>query len=224
MLIAPPLRSAAQPPPQVAGAPPLQLIVYTLQHQPASGAIELLHPLLSERGTIELQPGGNTVVIRDEAGALERMLPLLREYDHPPRALRLEIQIVRAGTDAGRAGAQPALPEPLARRLRGLLRYQSFALLAGGVLEAREGEEVVQRLGESFSVSFRLGTLLADRRLKLAGFRLERADDNPQPRPLIHTNLNLWLEEPMVLGLARTEASREALMVVVTGNLAEEKP
>ena len=42
---------------------------------------------------------------------------------------------------------------------------------------------------------------------------------NPEPKELIHTNLNLWLSKPMILGLARTESSTEALMVILTCTL-----
>src|SRR3954470_14470968 len=38
---------------------------YSFKYQRASEVMTLIYPLLSPRGTIELQPGGNTVVIRD---------------------------------------------------------------------------------------------------------------------------------------------------------------
>src|ERR1700710_2415251 len=78
----------------------LVLHAYMLKHQRASDAIPLVHPLLSERGTVELQPADNTLVIRDSAGALARILPVLRSFDHAPRPRRVEITIVRASRSA----------------------------------------------------------------------------------------------------------------------------
>ena len=35
------------------------------------------------------------------------------------------------------------------------------------------------------------------------------------PEVLLYTNLSLWVDKPMILGLARTESSDQALMVVI---------
>src|SRR3954465_11411347 len=70
----------------VAGSVVLQ--AYTLRHQRASEAVALVYPLLSRKGTVELQPGGNTLVIRDVPAALNRIAPVLRNFDHAPRLMR----------------------------------------------------------------------------------------------------------------------------------------
>ncbi|HXT21441.1 MAG TPA: secretin N-terminal domain-containing protein, partial [Thermoanaerobaculia bacterium] len=51
------------------------LHVYTLRHQTAGDALGLIRPLLSPRGTVELRPGANTLVLRDTPLALSRILP-----------------------------------------------------------------------------------------------------------------------------------------------------
>ena len=77
--------------------PALLVHAYTLRHQPAAEALALVHPLLSERGSVQLQPGGNTLVIRDEQAVVERVAALLREFDHAAKKLAIRIQVVRAG-------------------------------------------------------------------------------------------------------------------------------
>ena len=74
----------------------LILHAYTLRYQQAIEAIPLIQPLLSARGTLELQPGGNTLVIRDTGPALARIVPVLRGFDHRSQPLKVEILIVRA--------------------------------------------------------------------------------------------------------------------------------
>lgn len=201
--------------PDSASAGGLVLHAFTLEHQPAAEAILLVVPLLSENGAVELQPGGNTLVLRDTPAIVERAVRLLEDFDHPAGGLRLEIQLVRAGLE-GETGPGERLPETLARRLRELLRYDSYRLLAGAALDVAEGEEVVYRLGEEYRLEFRMGALRTDRRIKLHGFRVIRRAEDPEDSQLIHTNLNLWLDKPMVLGLARAESSERALMVVLT--------
>ena len=50
------------------------------EHQEAREAMPLLYPLLSEQGTVELQPGGNTLVVRDRGEVLRKLLPVLQDY------------------------------------------------------------------------------------------------------------------------------------------------
>ncbi len=207
------------------GAPPtLQVYVYRLAHQPAPEAVQLVRPLLSPQGTIELQPQANTVVIRDSLAALTRIVPVLRAFDHPVQPLHLEVLIVEAAPGGLSGDPRQELPEPLATRLRNLFRYERYQVVARAALEAREGEDVTYELGDGYVVNFRLGTLLADQRVRLNGFRIlravepERAKASPafDARPLWNSNLNLWLDQTLVLTLTRSESSPRALMVAVT--------
>ncbi|MFQ5350143.1 MAG: secretin N-terminal domain-containing protein [Thermoanaerobaculia bacterium] len=196
--------------------PALRVHAYTLRHQPAAEALPLVHPLLSRRGSVQLQPGGNTLVVRDEAVVVERVVELLREFDHPAQRLAIRIQVVRAGDgDEG----EP-LERELAERLRELLRYDSYRVMAATDLEAREGERVSYELGEEYRIAFQLGTLMSGERLKLHDFEVSRHAAAEEPRRLLHTQVNLRLGRSMILGLAKDESSRRALLLALTCTLA----
>lgn len=208
-------------PPAARGARPGALVLhaYRFKHQTASEAVALVHPMLTDFGTVELQPRGNTLVIRDTAESLASILAALREFDHPARPLRLELLIVRASRTAVSPPMQRSdLPEELTRRLRSLLPYDSYELEAQAQLSTEEGQSAVFEMGGDFQVSFRLGTLAPDGRVKLSGFQVTRkgAAARKAAPNLIHTNLNLWLDKTVSLGLAKSESSREALMLVLT--------
>jgi hypothetical protein len=186
-----------------------------MRYRQASDAISLVFPLLSQRGTVELQPATNTIVIRDSPAALGRIIPVLRAYDHPSRPLNLDIYIVRAIRSPGVVRSD--LPEALTRRMRALLPYDVYEVEAQAQLASREGQAVTYALGGEYEVSFRLGTLVDRQRIRLSNFRvLHRTEERRQGSPLIHTNLLLTLEQTTSFGLARTEQSAEALMVVMT--------
>jgi hypothetical protein len=112
------------------------------------------------------------------------------------------------------------LPDDLTKKLRELLRYDHFALLARADLRTWEGEEVIYDLGSGYRVSFRLGTILADRRLKLHGFKVVRVAGRPGAEgssvEILHAHLTLWVERPLVLALAQNEGSDRALMIILT--------
>jgi hypothetical protein len=191
---------------------------YTFKYQQAGEAVSLVYPLLSPRGTIELQPGGNTLVIHDTQAAINRIVPVLRSFDHKARPLRLEVVVVRASrAPAVSPHVQHSdLPDWLTKRLHDLLAYDIFETQAQAQLSGTEGQWVVYELGPEYKVSFRFGTLLADQRLKLSNFRFSRRAEGRPESNLVQSTLTLALDQTLSLGLAKSEASREALMLVLT--------
>ena len=111
-------------------AEPLSVHVQVLRYQTVDDAVELVYRLLSEDGTVELRPGGSTLVIRDTSRALARIVPVLEDFDHPVQSVRMHLQIVRASVGDSERASAPELSEELLRRLRELLRYERFDLLA----------------------------------------------------------------------------------------------
>jgi hypothetical protein len=214
---------------QPSGAPDeLRVYAYTLQYQSINEALAVVRPLLSARGTVEIQPGGNTIVLRDVAAALDVIVPQLRAFDHEPRTVRLQVQVVQAfqGQTAGNPAAvvatQGRLSPALLKRLRELLRYEAYVLQADVRLDVREGEEALYELGSLYTVGFRVGGVVADRRVKLNNFRITRrpitgAFEKPEQQ-LLATTVNLWLDQTLILGLARDESAADALMLVVSAS------
>jgi hypothetical protein len=216
-------QSRARSGPAVSGVPGeaghLQVYAYTLRHKSAAEALVLVRPLLSRHGTVELQPEGNTLVVRDSLAALGRIVPALRAYDRPPERLRVQILIVRAFSEPVAVPPGRSLPPWLEDRLQGLLRWDHYQVLAEAGLDTREGEDLAHEVGELYGLSFRMGTLYQDERIKLHDFKIWRVTTVSPPgsgAPLLEATLNLWLDKPKVLGLANSESSDHALMVVLT--------
>jgi hypothetical protein len=204
---------------QPSGMPDDRRVLYAhaFKHQPAAEALELVRPLLSKRGTVELQPGDNTLVVRDMEGFVKRIIPVLQSFDHPPQPLDLEIFIVKASRSTATPPVKRSgLPEPITRRLREMVSYDIFDMRARAYLASLEGQAVTYGMGKEFEVSFRMGTLVDDGRVRLSDFQVARRLPSGGTKSLIHTTLNLWLDQPMSLGFAKSESSREALMVVLS--------
>jgi type II secretory pathway component GspD/PulD (secretin) len=97
----------------------LILHAYALKYRQAGEAVSLVSPLLSRAGTVELQPGSNTLVIRDTPASLNKITMVLRSYDQPARPVILELYIVRASrSQVSPPTPRSDLPEPLTRGLR----------------------------------------------------------------------------------------------------------
>lgn len=222
---------AAQTPPGAAPAPvpgasALQVYAFTLRHQGLGEAATMVRLRLTPRGTVEEQPGANTLVVRDVPTSIDQIRRLLEAFDVPPEQIRFDIRVVQAGPKRGvisPPSAEVALDEELAARLRGLLRYEDFRVLAQAGLSSRAGEQVEYALGDDYDVAFRLVSVVEGKRVKLEGFRVTRrpprsVDKSRQlpPQQLFQATLNLWLDKPFTLVLTQDEARREALMIAIS--------
>jgi hypothetical protein len=228
--------AAAQAPPAgkpaaaAANASALQVYAFTLRHQSLSEAAIMVRMRLTPRGTVEEQPGAKTLVVRDVASSIDQIRRLLDAFDVPPEEIRFDIKVVQAGPQravisppVGAGLGETALDEELATRLRGLLRYEDFRVLASAGLTSKAGEQVEYTLGDGYDVAFRLASVVDGRRVKLEGFKVVRrppraVDKSRQlaPKQLFQATLNLWLDKPFTLVLAQDEAKQEALMIAIT--------
>ncbi|HET9767377.1 MAG TPA: secretin N-terminal domain-containing protein [Thermoanaerobaculia bacterium] len=199
---------------------PVELVVhvYTLRYQTAGDALGLVQPLLSPRGTVELRPAANTLVLRDTPEALARLLRMLVAFDHPSRPVDVELWMVRA---SGKVSSPPlpprqsAVPAELLRALAEHLPYEQYGLLGSSKVRGAEGEKMTFQVAGDYAVRFRLGTIVGEQRLRLNDFEVLLMPDNGEPVPLLRSQLNLWLGRSMVFALSPGEGSSTALMVVV---------
>lgn len=191
---------------------------FALKHKKATEAVQLVYSLLSPEGSVSVQPRSNTLVVRDLTRVVQSVGQVLRTFDLPARPLRLELIVVKASRNpAGAAARSSDLPEQLVRRLRKWLPYDTFEKQGEAMISTFEGESAFFGIGNHYEVSFRVGTLSEGRLIKLADFCIARPRGQGQGKAeLIRTNLNLVLGQTLNLGLAKSEGSREALMVVLT--------
>lgn len=207
-------------------ASPLQVYAFTLRHQRVADAANMVRLRLTPRGTVEEQPGANSLVVRDVSTSIDQVRRLLEAFDVPPEQIRFDIQVVQAGPKRAvisPPGTEGALDEELAARLRGLLRYEEFRVLAQTALTSSAGEKVEYALGDDYDVAFRLVSVIENKRVKLEGFRVvrkpPRSTDKSRrlpPQQLFQATLNLWLDKPFTLVLTQDDAKKEALMIAIS--------
>ena len=229
-LLMPALPSFAQPMPERARPEAkLQVYAYTLKHQQADQALAQIQSLLSADGTVEIQPGGNTLVIRDHRANIELVSSVLKRFDDPPENLRFDIRILRAGPRrsvisppvAGGSG----VPEELLNKLRRYLNFEDYQVLAKAPITSREGGDVTYEMGRAYEVSFRPGTVMTGtkgQRLRLEEFRIQKNAENPTnkgrrlgPEELFNATVNLWIDQPFILILDQDVSRQEALLIAI---------
>ncbi|MEM6793590.1 MAG: secretin N-terminal domain-containing protein [Acidobacteriota bacterium] len=206
---------------------------FSLEHREVGEALNLVRPLLSSRGSVEEQRRGNTLVVRDRAASIERIAEALSAFDVPPKNMRLEIQVVQAGPKRKSVVSPPLptvgaeLPEDLEERLKALLTYEDYKVLAQADVPSFEGQPVTHSVGDDYEVSFKLGQVVGDQRLRLEGFKVKKRVRSTnkgrrlEPRELYHATFNLWLEKPFMLVLTQNAERREALLIAISARHGE---
>jgi hypothetical protein len=209
---------------------PLKVHVFTFEHQSPDDALGEIRPLFSDRGSVELKRGGDTVVLRDGEDELEKILRTLRDFDHPRRPLRLQFHLLRAhrvpfSPPQLSAGVSPVLVD----RLKQVLRYDTYETMTDVGFVAVEGEDVAYDFGDDLGMQFRLGTVLQGSRVGLKDFRILRRSSvgiagKGAGVPVLHANLVLRLGQTLALVLMRDEAAESALVVAISCDPATGEP
>ena len=173
-------RPAVSPQPGASASPDasaaVRLMVFSLERQSVFEALTVVRPLLSVQGSVELDPGRNTISVRDNLAAPEPRRhrdPVLRSREPagPHRRLadpRRDREDPPVRTDTG-------ISPDLLARLQQLLRFNTFSLLAHSRIASREGEAVVYEMAQGYRLNFELGSVAEGKRIRLAGFRMVRA-------------------------------------------------
>lgn len=187
---------------------------FALAHQPVEDAATLVLPLLGPEGNLRVVRGTNSLEVRDVASRLSEVRARLAAFDHPPQALRVEVDLFRAGAAGDRSGLRP--PPALEQRLRQLFRFADYRMVASGDVLTREGEEVRFQAAGRYEVAFRSTAVMPDGRLMLDQFSLWRRGGAAGDRPLLRSRLQLVVGRPLVIGLTRAEDDQQALFLALT--------
>jgi hypothetical protein len=204
---------------QARGGVAVGVQVFTLKFKHAEEATLLVRPLLSDAGSILLQPKLNALTVTDTPAVLNRIGKALARFDVPPRGFSIAVKIVRAQADAPAGDAAHKIGD-VGDKLREVFPFKGYSLVDAAVLAGSEGDGVSHLLGGRYRVEFHIDPVgQGSSVLRLSRFSLSRE----RPRPgggrastlLFRTTLNLALNQTLVLAASKDEASKQALIVIL---------
>ena len=137
--------------PAAAGAPPAVVVrVFALKHRAADEALQLVRPLLSDAGSVMLEPKANELTVRDTAASVERAAQAIAAYDVPLRGVDVAVTLLKATSDPK---AAPSMTDASAEirgigeRLKKLFNVTDFTRLDSVVVRGIEGQRVAYAIG-----------------------------------------------------------------------------
>jgi hypothetical protein len=192
--------------------------VFVLKHKRVEEAALLIRPLLSPSASITLAQSLNAMTVTDREENLKTIAKVLAGFDLPPRGFTIAVKLIRARADVP-AGSMSSEIGGLGAKLKSLFQFNDYALIDSVVLRGVEGEGVVYRLGEDYQLSFTIGRSSFGDVLLLSPFALSRMKKNEQgrvvPVQLYRNAMPIELNQTLVVGASRDEASKTALILVI---------
>ena len=201
--------------------------VFRLEHASVSDASAAIQPMLSEVGSLTLQPGLSRIVVQDQPEIIDRVTELIEELDHVPGAFSIQIDLLKGGKAIPFGTVDEV---PVEERLRKMFKVEAFQRIGSSTIEGVLGSPTRAELGISFQVSFLAqipeyresspwGVPEPGNRLQLRQLILERtavaADGTLMTDELLRTNVLLSPKQTVYIGAGNSEDTEDVLVLIV---------
>lgn len=201
--------------------------VFRLKHVSVSEASAAVQPMLSEYGSLTLQPKLSKIVVQDEPEVIDRVTAMIEELDHVPGTFSVRFDLLKGGAPTPYGSVQEV---ELEKRVRDMFDVEAFQRLGQSTVEGEVGSPTHAELGASFRVSFlaRLpeysestpwGARDPGDRLYLRQLVLERkevaSDGTLVTQELLRTNVLLSPKQTVYIGAGKSEKTKDVLVLIV---------
>jgi hypothetical protein len=204
--------------PLVAAAEEASVRVFVLKWKRVEEAALLIRPHLSETASVTLAQKPNAMTVTDHEENLKVVAKVLAEFDAPPRGFNFAVKLVRARADV-QAGSMAQEIGGLGAKLKSMFQFNDYSLIDSAVIRGTEGRPVSYRLGDDYLLTFSIGPVGTGDELLLSPISLSRLKKNEQgrmvPVPLYRASVPVALNQTLVLGASRDEASKNALILIL---------
>jgi hypothetical protein len=197
--------------------------VIQLRHKPARDGVSIAEGMLTENGSVMLQPRLNTLTVRDTAAVVHRIAEALASWDVAARPYRVRVRLVLASTEAAPAGQPAPRLVGLGSELARMFRWGGFEDIDTVEVEAQEGTAVDIKAAQGYTVRFSLRAVPADpQRVQLAPLEVTRLAGQEHgvglKQRMLNLTVSLQLGQTWFGVTAKSEEAKRALVVIVAAD------
>ncbi len=209
-----------------AGPVPTTVRVFHLRHCSVTEAAAAVEALLTEDGSLTVQPRRARITVQDRPDVVERAAEVIAELDQPPGRYLIEVEILE--------GVQRMLPADqradVADRLLRMFPFTSYRSIGVATFNGVVGEPAEAALGEGYHLSFLAESLgIGDdtpfgiprpgSRIHLQWLSLSKLTDSSSGRlqtaELLRTSVFLSENQEVILGAGASENSARGLVLIL---------
>ena len=200
--------------------------VFTLEHVSVSEASAAVQPLLSEHGSLILQPSRSQMTVQDLPQVVEKVADLVADIDSLPESYSIQVVLFEGRPEPYSVATQAQIDQ----RLRKMFKFPSFRQLGSAVLEGELGSPAQADLGGGFQVSFFAYTVEYSEdtpwgapdpgdRVHLRPLILKRVtiepDGTQEIEILLRTNVLIAPKQKVYIGAGTSEEAKNGLVLIV---------
>lgn len=200
---------------------------FELEHASVLEVSAAVQPLLSESGSLTVQPKLSRVVVQDRSDVIDRVTTLIEKLDHSPGLYSIRVELLE-GTEPKPYGTQDEIEAN--ERLRKMFDVAAFRRLGISTVEGQLGNRAQVDLGTGFRVAFLpqlsetsgrkpWGTPHQNDRINLRPLVLERLESSSEgeltPHELLRTNIYLAQNQTVYIGAGSSEDTDHVLVLIV---------
>ncbi len=195
--------------------------VFKIKFKEIEDVASVIKPMISEQGTITLQPRGKTITIYDLKENIQKIERTIIEYDIPSPSIRIILKLIEA-EEKKDAEVQEKVPDFIFK-MRNLFKYTEYNVKGEFLLETAEGSVSSFSMAEDYRISFKTSNVNAEKGIiQLRNFTVEKKDkmkDTFIYRNLLTTSMNLRNGEMIIIGATPWETSPKALFIALIGEI-----
>ncbi|MDQ2971145.1 MAG: hypothetical protein M3R62_04675 [Acidobacteriota bacterium] len=192
--------------------------VFVLKYKRVEEAALLIRPHLSDSASITLTQRLNAMTVTDREANLKTVARVLADFDAPPRGFDFAVKLIRARADVPEGSFDKEIGG-LGAKLKSMFQFNDYTLIDSAMIRGTEGRPISYRLGDEYMLTFSIGPVGAGDELLLSPIALSRLKKTDQGRvvtvPLYRASVPVALNQTLVLGASRDEASKNALILIL---------
>ena len=206
-----------------AGATPVVVVrVFALKHRPADEALFLVRPVLSDAGSVMLEPKRNELTVRDTAASVEHAAQAIASYDVPMRGVDVAVTLLKETSnpkDAPSMVDAPADIRGIGENLKKRFNVAGFTRLDSVIVRSVEGQRVAYVIGANYHLEFVLEPSRDGRSLQFRDLSLERIHREGARETrgeILHASINVSMGRTHIVAVGKDEGAKSALFLVLS--------
>jgi len=220
--------------PLAASDPSTTVRVFNLKNLSMLEAFTAIEPMLSDEGSITVEPARGRITIQDSPAVVGKITTLMDELDRVPGEFRIEVDLLE-GLDID---LDSDLPPELDRRLHRMFPFKSYRRAGRTVFQGELGQPSAASLGRHYRLSFLAdsfrvpestpwGVADSGNRTQVKWLRLDRfvsgKGGREEIKELLRTTVFLSPRQTMIIGTGKSEDSTSGLVLILTMSSVEDR-
>jgi len=206
--------------------PPTAVRVFNLHYTSVAEASSAVQPLLSENGSLTVQPHKATLTVQDSPEIVARVAEVIARLESPPMRFQIAVELLEGTKEELAEGTRVEVDRRVAR----MFPFASYRSIGSALFEGDVGSTATGDIGEGHRLSFIVTPVRVPEksafgipdigpRIQLGEFTLEKltaaSSRAGSAVEIIRTDVYLSPNQEVIIGAGGSEESTSGLVLIL---------